>query len=60
MEPGAFAPDKIRESFQASLKALGPQKIRVLYLHFPDRSDKQVPFEDTLREINEIHKSGQM
>jgi len=60
MEPGAFAPDKIRESFQASLKALGPQKIRVLYLHFPDRSDKQVPFEDTLREINEIHKSGQI
>ncbi|KIM81787.1 hypothetical protein PILCRDRAFT_8458 [Piloderma croceum F 1598] len=59
-EPGGFAPDKIRASFQASLKALGPHKIRVFYLHYPDRSDKHVPFEDTLREINELHKSGQI
>jgi aflatoxin B1 aldehyde reductase len=59
-EPGAFAPDKLRATFQDSLKALGPQKIRVLYLHSPDRSDKRVPFEDTLRVINEFHQSGHM
>jgi len=38
------------ESF---LKALQPHKIRVLYLHRPDRS---VPFENTLREINKLHQ----
>jgi aryl-alcohol dehydrogenase-like predicted oxidoreductase len=59
-EPGALAPEKLRAIFQESRKALGSHKIRVLYLHHPDRSDKHVPFEDTLREINELHKSGQM
>ena len=58
--PGAFAPDKLQASLQASIKALGSHKIRVFYLHYPDRSDTPVPFEDILRQINEFHKAGQM
>lgn len=58
--PGYFAPDNMKAVFQESLKALGPQKIRVYYLHAPDRSDKPVPFEDSLRVINEFHKAGLM
>ncbi|KZP01192.1 Aldo/keto reductase [Calocera viscosa TUFC12733] len=54
-EPGGFAPEKLRAQLNESLKALGPHKIRVLYLHAPDRA---TPFEDTLRELNEMYKEG--
>jgi aflatoxin B1 aldehyde reductase len=60
IEPGYFAPENLRMVIHESLKALGPKKIGILYLHSPDRSDKHVPFEDTLREINEFHKAGHM
>jgi aflatoxin B1 aldehyde reductase len=59
-KPGYFAPDNLRAVFQESLKAFGPHKIRVFYLHAPDRSNQSAPFEDTLREINEFHKAGHM
>ena len=49
------APPVLRETFQASLKALAPHKVRVFYLHAPDRS---VPFEDTVREVNKMYKEG--
>lgn len=52
---GDHAPANLRATFQTSLKILGPQKVRVLYLHAPDRS---VPFEDTLREVNELYKAN--
>ncbi|KAI0807306.1 Aldo/keto reductase [Fomes fomentarius] len=55
VSPGDHAPAKLRATFQTSLKILGPQKVRVLYLHAPDRS---VPFEDTLREVNELYKEN--
>ncbi|KZP01193.1 Aldo/keto reductase [Calocera viscosa TUFC12733] len=54
-EPGGFAPDKLRAQMAESLNALGPHKIRVLYLHAPDRV---TPIEDTLRELNEMYKEG--
>ncbi|KAL1947780.1 hypothetical protein VTO73DRAFT_13504 [Trametes versicolor] len=53
--PGDHAPAKLRATFETSLKLLAPLKVRVLYLHAPDRT---VPFEDTVREINELHKQG--
>jgi len=55
LKPGDHAPERFRELFAESVEALGPHKIRVLYLHAPDRS---VPFEDTLRVVDELHKQG--
>lgn len=52
---GDHAPAKLRATFETSLKLLAPLKVRVLYLHAPDRS---VPFEDTVREVNELYKQG--
>lgn len=60
MEPGYFSPANLRAVFKESLKALGNHKIRVFYLHFPDRSVEQASFEDILREVNEFHKEGLM
>ncbi|KZT11370.1 Aldo/keto reductase [Laetiporus sulphureus 93-53] len=53
--PGDHAPAALRATFQTSLKQLAPFKVRVFYLHAPDRS---VPFEETLREVNELYKEG--
>ncbi|KAB2578318.1 Aldo/keto reductase [Lasiodiplodia theobromae] len=49
------APGDLRRGLLDSLKALKADKIDMWYLHGPDRS---VPFEDTLREVNELHKEG--
>ncbi|KZT61535.1 Aldo/keto reductase [Calocera cornea HHB12733] len=54
-ESGGFAPEKLRAQMKESLKALGPHKIRVLYLHAPDRG---TPIEVVLRELNEMYKEG--
>ncbi|KZP20997.1 Aldo/keto reductase [Athelia psychrophila] len=58
--PGGFSAANIRTVFQESVKALGPHKIRVYYLHAPDRTEagKAVPFEETLEAINGLHKAG--
>ncbi|KAJ3552502.1 hypothetical protein NM688_g4117 [Phlebia brevispora] len=54
--PGDHAPEKLKTTFSLSLAALGPNiKIRVFYLHAPDRS---VPFEDTLEAVNDLYKQG--
>ncbi|KAF8507235.1 Aldo/keto reductase [Gautieria morchelliformis] len=53
--PGDHSPEALRRTFGVSLKKLSPLKVRVLYLHAPDRS---VPFEDTLREMDKMHKEG--
>jgi aflatoxin B1 aldehyde reductase len=55
VKPGDHAPEALRSTFLTSLKCLNRKKSRVLYLHAPDRS---VPFEDTLREMNELYKEG--
>ncbi|KAK0210707.1 Aldo/keto reductase [Desarmillaria ectypa] len=55
VKPGDHAPHALRKTFQTSLKALNRQKVRVFYLHAPDRS---IPFEDTLRAVDELHREG--
>jgi len=49
--------EDVRKNFQTSLDIFKPHgvKIRTLYLHWPDRS---VPFEETVEEINKLHKEG--
>ncbi|KAG8983222.1 hypothetical protein FRB94_007620 [Tulasnella sp. JGI-2019a] len=46
----------LRRIFQSSLDILGEHnKVRVLYLHAPDRS---VPFEETCAEIDQMYQDG--
>lgn len=54
-KPGDHAPERLRTIFQASLTALNRTKVRVFYLHAPDRS---VPFEDTLTEVDALYREG--
>ncbi|KAF9223935.1 Aldo/keto reductase [Gyrodon lividus] len=53
--PGDHSPENLRNTFLTCLKYLKREKARVLYLHAPDRS---VPFEDTVREINNLYQEG--
>jgi aflatoxin B1 aldehyde reductase len=48
-------PEDVRRGLLQSLKALKCEKIDMFYLHGPDR---KTPFEDTLREVNELYKEG--
>lgn len=45
----------VRRGLMDSLKALKTDKIDLFYLHGPDR---EVPFEETLREVNKLHNEG--
>ncbi|OJA18222.1 hypothetical protein AZE42_06173 [Rhizopogon vesiculosus] len=56
INPGDHSPEKLRSIFLMSLQHL-KHNVRVLYLHAPDRS---VPFEDTVREINNLYKEGRL
>ncbi|KAI4519676.1 Aldo/keto reductase [Schizophyllum commune Loenen D] len=53
--PGGHEPKALRASFQQCLKALKRDKVRVLYLHAPDR---KVPFEETCAEMNKLYQEG--
>lgn len=55
VKPGDHAPERLKELVHESVKALKGIKIRVLYLHAPDRS---VPYEDTVKALDELHKEG--
>ena len=55
MEPWGHSPDRLAASLRDSLEALNGKKIRVLYLHAPDRT---VPYEETLEALNELYKTG--
>jgi aflatoxin B1 aldehyde reductase len=48
-------PEDVRRGLMDSLKALKCTKVDMFYLHGPDRN---TPFEDTLREVNALHKEG--
>jgi len=54
---GGHAPGPLREKVLESLSYLKPKgiNIRVLYLHLPDAV---TPFEDTMSEIDKMHKEG--
>ncbi|KAJ7709952.1 Aldo/keto reductase [Mycena rosella] len=54
-KPGDHSAAVLRSTFFASLEALNRKKVRVLYLHAPDRS---VPFEETLEEMNRLYIEG--
>ncbi|KAH7139762.1 NADP-dependent oxidoreductase domain-containing protein [Dactylonectria estremocensis] len=45
----------VRRGLLDSLKALEADKIDMFYLHGPDR---QTPFEETLKEVNDLYKEG--
>lgn len=49
------AAGEVRRGLMDSLKALKTDKIDMFYLHGPDR---QVPYEDTLKEVNDLYKEG--
>ncbi|KAJ9645346.1 hypothetical protein H2199_003352 [Coniosporium tulheliwenetii] len=49
------SPEDVREGLMTSLKALKTDKLYTWYLHGPDR---KTPFEDTLREVDKLHKEG--
>jgi aflatoxin B1 aldehyde reductase len=55
--PGDHSPHALRSIFNTSLQSLKRDKVRVLYLHAPDRS---VPFQDTVREINKLYTEGRL
>lgn len=48
-------PEDLRKHLMLSLKALEADKIDLWYLHAPDRN---TPYEETLREVNNLHKEG--
>ena len=56
-EAGVHAPERLRAKFFESLEKLNRKKVRVFYLHAPDRS---VPFEDTLGEVNKLYNEGRL
>ncbi|KAG9002384.1 hypothetical protein FRB93_011501 [Tulasnella sp. JGI-2019a] len=55
--PGAHKPESLRKLVEESLSHFRPRgiKIRVLYLHAPDRT---VPYEETVAEVDRLHKEG--
>ena len=48
-------PEVLRQQLELSLKELGTKCVDIFYLHAADRA---TPFEDTLRECNNLHKEG--
>ncbi|KAI1878348.1 uncharacterized protein JN550_000530 [Neoarthrinium moseri] len=49
------SPADLRRGLRDSLTALRTDKVDLWYLHAPDHN---VPYEETLREVNELHKQG--
>jgi len=54
-QPGAHSPEQLRAANTKSLSELGTDCVDIYYLHAADRS---IPFEVTLKEVNELHKAG--
>ncbi|CAF1044133.1 unnamed protein product [Rotaria sp. Silwood1] len=54
-EAGMHKPERLRQIFETSLRELGQQSVEIFYLHAPDRN---VPFEETLEEVNKLHEEG--
>ncbi|KAJ7192922.1 aflatoxin B1-aldehyde reductase [Mycena pura] len=55
LAPGDHSVAKLKESYKKSVESLKGIKIRVLYLHAPDRA---TPFVETLEVIDELYKEG--
>lgn len=54
-KPGMHSPEYLRRTFEKSLRELGTDSVEIFYLHAPDRS---VPFETTMKAVNELYKEG--
>ncbi|KAH9814637.1 NADP-dependent oxidoreductase domain-containing protein [Melampsora americana] len=54
-KPGDHKPERVRATIEETLNALKVPKLRVFYLHAPDRS---VPFEETLKACDELYREG--
>ncbi|KAI8847313.1 NADP-dependent oxidoreductase domain-containing protein [Chytridium lagenaria] len=52
---GDHEPEKLKEMFFKSLTALRVPTLQVFYLHAPDHT---VPYERTLRAVNDLHAQG--
>lgn len=52
---GEHKPENIRKALETSLKELGTNCVDIYYLHAADRT---VPFEETLAEVDKLHKEG--
>ncbi|KAL9111787.1 MAG: hypothetical protein Q9227_003846 [Pyrenula ochraceoflavens] len=55
VKAGGHAAAKVKEACNTSLKELGADCVDIYYLHAPDHT---VPYEETLRALNELHKEG--
>jgi len=55
MEAITHTPEGLRKHLLLSLKALNAESLEMWYLHGPDRS---VPYEVTLKAVNDLHKEG--
>ncbi|GIK00815.1 hypothetical protein Aspvir_004844 [Aspergillus viridinutans] len=53
--PGTSTKDQVIKVGNESLQKLGTDSVNVYYIHAPDR---EVPLEETLAGINELHKAG--
>ncbi|KAF9525602.1 aflatoxin B1-aldehyde reductase [Crepidotus variabilis] len=53
--PGAHSYENVKKAVNSSVQKLQGIKIRVFYLHAPDRT---VDWKETLRAINELHQEG--
>ncbi|KAJ3010223.1 hypothetical protein HKX48_007522 [Thoreauomyces humboldtii] len=54
-QPGDHEPEKLKATFRQSLKALNTKHVDIFYLHAPDRT---VPYEDTLRAVQDLYEEG--
>lgn len=54
-EPGEHEPFKVAQSINKSLEDLQTSSVETMFLHVPDR---QTPFEDAARAINDAFKEG--
>ncbi|KAF8578218.1 Aldo/keto reductase [Ramaria rubella] len=56
--PPPLGPEAVKEKCEASVKALGPHKIRVYMFHAPDKNIHSL--EDTLATVNQLYKEGHL
>lgn len=54
-KPHDHKPERLRESWEASLSKLGVDCADILYLHAPDRTTS---YEETLEGVDQLHKEG--
>jgi len=55
VQAGDHQPEKLRATLKTILEALKVPKLRIYYLHAPDRA---TPFEETCAEMNKLYKEG--